>query len=259
MVDFPTDDVCLNYIFKRKYPALKGYYRISTRKAYSNSKGKQIYPLKGTIFEKSDTKLTSWFFAIYLFASSKNGVSAKELQRQIGVTYKTAWRMAKQIRSLMTDDSDMLSGNVEVDETYIGGRHAHQQGGKGKIPVFGMLERGGNVKTKTLPARETHLILNQIFRSIKAGSHILSDQFGVYKKTAKLGYTHSSVNHWTKQYVKGLTHTNSIEGFWSQLKRSLDGTYHAVSAKYLQAYVNEFAFRYNHRVSPVFDALLERI
>ncbi len=260
--EFPNDNACLDYIFKKKYPHLKGWYRIKARKAYANAQGKQIYPLKDTIFEKSDTKLTSWFFAIYLFSTSKNGVSGKELERQLGVTYKTAWRMAKQIRSLMKDGKGMLgggSGDVEVDETYIGGYKKAGQGGKGKMPVFGMVERGGSVKTKTLTARETHLILEEIKKNIKDGSHIISDKFGVYRKTPRIGYRHSSVNHWRKEFVRNGIHTNTIENFWSQLKRSLDGTYHSVSSKYLQSYVNEFSFRYNRRSSPVFEALMGRI
>ena len=257
--DFPNDDVCLAYIFAKKFPTLKGYYRIKSRKAFANAQGKQIYPLKSTIFEKSNTKLTLWFYAIYLFSVSKNGVSAKELQRQLGVTYKTAWRIAKQIRSLMEDGGDMLGGIVEVDETYIGGYRKGGQGGKGKTPVFGMVERGGALKARVIEARETHILLNEIKENVEKGTMIMSDQLGAYRKTNKLGFTHDAVNHWKKEFARGRVHTNSIEGFWSQMKRSIRGTYHFVSVKHLQAYANEFAFRYSHRQSPIFSVLMARI
>lgn len=256
--DFPNEDVCLDYIFKKRFPEVNGYYRVKGRKCYANSKGEQIHPLAGTIFHKSDTPLTNWLYAIYLFSQSKNGVSAKELERQLGVTYKCAWRIARSIRMLMGPDGKKLGGTVEADETYIGGRRRGGQGGKDKTPVIGVVERGGDVKAK-VSQRQTHLILNHIRKNVRVGSSIMSDKFGVYKKTAMLGYQPQSVNHWRKEFVRGNVHTNTIEGFWSQLKRSLDGTYHAVSPKHLQKYVDEFSFRYNHRTSPIFQAMIERI
>lgn len=117
--DFPNEDVCLEYVFKKRFPEANQYYRVKGRKCWANPQGEQIHPLAGTIFEKSSTLLTLWFYAILLFSQSKNGVAAKELERQLGVTYKCAWRMARQIRSLMSDSSDPLIGEVEVDETYI--------------------------------------------------------------------------------------------------------------------------------------------
>ncbi len=257
--EFPNDDVCLDYIASHKLPVGDKFYRVAERKAYANAKGKQVYPLKGTIFEKSDTSLVKWFYAIYLFSASKNGVSAKELQRQLTVTYKTAWRIAYQVRKLMEQGEDKLSGIIEADETYIGGKTTRAKGSfKNKTPVIGLVERGGAVKAK-VSARETHLILNHMKENIKKGSAIMSDQFGVYEKAPRFGFTHSSVNHWRKEFARGEVHTNTIEGFWSQLKRSLNGTYHAVSVKHLQHYVDEFAFRYSHRASPMFDAILAKI
>lgn len=200
-VEFPNDRICLDYVFNKKFSkqcqvCKRGkLYRVNKRKCYACSIcASQIHPLANTIFEKSSTPLTQWFFALYLFSASRNGVSAKELQRHLGTTYKTAWRIAKQIRSLMKDD-DILGGEVEVDETYVGGKHSNELRFKSKTPVLGMVQRKGKVKTKTLNARETHLILNEIKKNVRVGSHIISDQFGVYKKTKKLGYSHSSVNH----------------------------------------------------------------
>ena len=255
--EFPDEKACLDYIFTKRFPEAKQYYFVAGRKCYANPKGEQIHPVAGTIFEKSSTPLTLWFYAIYLFSASKNGVSGKELQRQLGVTYKTAWRMASQIRSLMGSDKNPLTGVVEVDETYMGGYKRAGQGGKGKIPVIGMVERGGRMKASVVPNRETHTVLNTVTKNVAKGSSLMTDQFGVYRKTKKLGYVHEAVNHWAKEYARGVVNTNTIEGFWSQLKRSIHGTYHSVSPKHLQSYVNEFSFRYGQ--PSVFSALMARI
>lgn len=243
----------------KKYPGIKAY-RIRTRKSYVTATGKQYHPLHGTIFEKSSTKLTLWFYAIYLFSVSKNGVSAKELQRQLGVTYKCAWRMARSIRSLMESDSDPLSGTIEADETFIGGRTREYKGRFGnKVSVLGLVERKGRVRAVVAP-RETHLVLNHILKNVEKGSEIFSDQFGVYKKIVKLGYGHDSINHKMKEYGRGEVHTNTIEGFWSQLKRSLRGTYGgAISSQHLQLYVDEFSFRYRLSSSEIFQKMMTRI
>ena len=143
---FPNEETCLQYIFNKRCP-LKGYKKVRGRKCFQNATGHQIYPLKGSIFEKSTTPLTLWFFAIYLFSMSKNGVSAKELQRQLGVTYKCAWRIGKQIREAMAADKDLFTGTVEVDETYVGGRKKGLTGRGTKKPVlFGMVERKGKAR-----------------------------------------------------------------------------------------------------------------
>jgi len=256
--EFPNNDICLDYVFKKKYPTVKAY-RVKGRKDYADATGKQYSPLAGTIFEKSSTPLTTWFEAIYLFSVSKNGVSAKELERHFGFTYKTAWRVAKQIRSLMGNDGNMLSGVIEADETYIGGYRKAGQGGKDKTPVLGLVQRGGGVRAK-VSARETHLVLNHIKKNVSKGSAIMSDQFGVYRKVKKLGYGHDSINHWKKEFGRGEVHTNTIEGFWSQLKRGLLGTYNgAISSDYLQHYVNEFSFRYARPSHEIFASLLAKI
>ena len=181
-----------------------------------------------------------------------------ELQRQLGVTYKTAWRIAKHIRQLMSDNGGKLSGIVEVDETLVGGKTNQAKKFKNKGTVIGMVERGGSVKTKHVSNRETHTVLKTVTTNIQRGSHIMSDDFRAYKKTKKLGYKHDSINHSKEKYVRGDVHTNTIEGFWSQMKRSISGTYHSVSPKYLQTYADEFAYRYN-RSGSVFPLLLARL
>lgn len=266
--EFQDENTCLEDVFKRRYGNLKTcpkckkdstFYKVVDRKCYAcQFCGHQLHPLAGTIFHKSPTPLKLWYYAIFLFSTSKNGVSAKELQRQLGVTYKTAWRMASQIRKLMRQDGDKLSGVVEADETYIGGYRKRGQGGKGKTPVLGLVERGGDVRA-IVSSRETHLVLNHVKNNVEKGTAIMSDQFGVYKKLVKLGYGHDSVNHWRKEFVRNEVHTNTIEGFWGQLKRSIRGTYTFVSVKHLQSYVNEFAWRYNERNSEnsIFSSLLQ--
>jgi transposase len=258
--DFPDDKEFLSYIFQRKYPHLIGkYYPVSGRKSYADSSGNQIYPLKGTIFQKSATPLTLWLYAIFLFASSKNGVSAKELQRQLGVTYKCAWRIAYQIRALMKQGDSKLTGIVEVDETYLGGKDKQKDKFRNKSALLGMVERKGRVKAEKIEGRETHILLNRIKKGVSLKSHIMTDEWRAYSKLPKMGYQRSSIKHGKGHYVQGNIYTNTIEGFWSQLKRSISGTYHSVSPKHLQSYVDEFAFRYNHRALPVFESLVGRI
>ena len=260
--DFPTDAVCLDYIFANKYPTATQYRKVTGRKCYANPQGKQIHPLAGSIFHKSATPLTLWFQAMFLFSSSKNGVSAKELQRQLGVTYKCAWRMAHQIRSLMEQGGDILTGEVEIDETYYGKGGNHQSKFKNKKALLGMVERKGRIKVMKLPNRRVEVILPVIKSTVAEGSHIITDEYKGYDRLSRFsnGYRHSNVKHGKGHYAWKGQNTNTIEGFWGQLKRSIRGTYHFVSEKHLQSYVDEFAFRYNLRASavPVFAVLVER-
>jgi len=260
--DFPNDDVCLDYIFTHKYSDTKGYHRVTGRKCYAHqSTGQQIHPLAGTIFEKSSTSLTLWFHAIFLFASSKNGVSAKELQRQLGVTYKCAWRIASQIRSLMDQGQDPLSGTIKINETYYGKSGNNKKKFKNKKAVLGAVERGGNVRTKVEDNRRVEKVLSFAKETIAEGTHVVTDEYRGYDRLSHVGFSHSTVKHGRSHYSWKGQHTNSIEGFWGQFKRSIRGTYHFVSEKHLQSYLNEFAFRYNLRASevPVFSVLLQRV
>lgn len=255
--EFPNDDVCLEYIFRKR--GLSGYYRIRKEKAYCDAKGNKIFPLKGTIMENSKTPLRKWFYAFYLFSVAKNGISAKELERQLGVTYKCAYRIAEKIRTLMRDNQTLLSGIVEVDEAYVGGRKMRKDGYKNKAIVFGMKERGGKVVTKLIPVRQNHLLLNPIKETVRKDAVIISDELSAYMKLPKYGYEHHSVNHSKREYDRKGINTNSIEGYWSYLKRNLKGTYcGAVRKQKLSSYLDLYSFLHNYPSSP-FQEILRRL
>lgn len=264
-IDFPDNDTCLEYIFRARYPKARGYYRIKSRPEYVNSKGRHISPLAGTIFSKSSTPLTSWFFAIYLFSQSRNGISSAELSRQLGVTYKCAWRMGHLIRNLMKDGNLCLSGTVECDEAYIGGKRRLEvrKTDRNKTPVFGIVQRGGKVHAEPVETVGEFSLHPIIRKRVKRNTRIITDGFRTYNcLDTDIRYRHKSVNHSKWEYVRkeGRTkiHTNTIEGFWSHLKRGINGTHLFVSKQHLSKYVSESAFRYNHRNELLFPLLLKR-
>lgn len=271
---FKDDASCLEHIYRQKFPegatcekcGVQGHFypvvsRRVTRRSYACQCGFQIYPTVGTIFHRSPTSLKTWFFAMFLMMASKNGVSAKELERQLGVTYKCAWRMAHQIRQLLKEEGIQLKGIVEADETYIGGKHKFEKRFSSKTPVVGLLERGGNVVAKVMEDCTMSTLVPNIKKTVAEGSTLMTDEHRAYGAIPKRLYRHERVCHSAKEYVKGMCHTNSLEGFWSQLKRSINGTFHSVSRKHLQKYVNEFSYRYNRRKSetPMFCHLLETV
>ncbi len=234
--------------------------------------GNHVHPTAGTIYHKSDTPLTKWFYAAYLMAQSRNGVSAKEIERAIGVTYKTAWRMCHLIRKMLSEGHDPLSGNVEVDKSYYGGeeknkhaskRTSNNQGRstKTRTAVFGMVERGGNLIAQTVDNAQTKTIMPIVDANIEKGTEVYTDEFNAYNPLTRMGYKHGVVPHAEKIFVLGNVHTNTIEGFWSLSKNGIRGTYHAVSEKHLQNYLDEYSFRYNHRKdeAPMFLTFLSRL
>jgi transposase-like protein len=236
------------------------FYPVTGRKAFVCQQCKShIYPLSDTIFRKSETSLWNWFYVIFQFSTSKNGVSAKKIQRDLGVTYKTAWRMCKQVRLLMEQDNNKLGGEVEVDETYAPSRkHPRAIGHSKKQVIFGAVERSGRVKAEHVKSAGVRVLMPIIENQININAHVYSDEARVYSTLERRGYSHTTVNHSKLEYVRGTAYTNTIEGFWSQLKRSVDGTHHAVSPKYLQNYINEFVFRYNYRTEPIFPILVSK-
>lgn len=265
--DFSDDNACLNYIFNARFGGLKcpncgkkTFYRVKDRKAFACSCGYQINPTANTIFHKSDTNLKNWFFAIYLMSQSSNGVSAKEIQKWLGTTYKTAWRIGYKIRSLMKQGNNMLSGTIEADETYVGGKTYRANKNKNKGVVMAVVQRKGQVKSKHIIDNSTSSLLKVLKDNIAFGSRVITDDNSSYKpnKVMRLGMFHDKINHSKKEYVKNDIYTNTVEGFFSQFKRSIDGTYHSVSLKHLQSYVDQFSFHYNHR-SACFYELLGRL
>lgn len=269
---FPDDDACLDAIFAMRYGDVDTcpkcgvvgtrFYHVKGRKCYACMHcGYQLHPLSQTIFHKSSTSLVSWFYVMFKFSNSKNGVAALEVQRDLGVTYKCALRMCRQVRKLMEQDDDMLGGDghiVEMDETYIGGKHKMKQGRGKKQIVFGAVERYGRAKIKHVKSAGARVLLPEIQSMVVPHAQIFTDEWSAYKTLGRRGYSHTTVNHSRLEYVRGNVSTNAAEGFWSQLKRSIDGTYHAVSPRYLQYYLDEFSFRYSHRGVALYPVLLEQ-
>lgn len=273
---YPHEDACLRHLFLSRHPTetpcpkcrhTGSYRRIKNRPAYQCGKcGNQIYPMKGTIYEKSRTPLMYWYYALFLFVKSKRGLTAKELQRQLGVTYKTAHRMLMQIRSALPPPEGPLDGTVEIDETFVGGRnknrHAHKKAPRAqgrnfmdKTPVLGALQRNGRVQATVVPDTSAQSLQPVVRRWVKPGAHIITDEWGGYKGLSAI-YVHSRVYHSRKQYANGANSTNGIENFWSGLKRTL-GCYIRVSRKHLQKYVDECVYRFNQRNNPfIFRDLL---
>ena len=201
--EYPTDEACLDKIMDMKFgstPMCPGcgaetkFHRITKRRAYACQHcGHHVYPCVGTPFEKSRTSLQKWFYAMFLFTSSKHGVPAKELERQLGVTYKCAWRIAHELRKLManSDDHDPLSGHIEIDETYVGGKPRKKNKehySKRKTAVFGMLQRNGIVRAGVLPAVRQKTIFKIIMQNVQRGSTISTDESQLYKALKDLGY-----------------------------------------------------------------------
>jgi transposase len=274
---FPDNDACLDWLKAERWPEGlipcekcgkdRKHHRVTGRPAYAcDYCGKMISPMAGTIFEKSSTSLRTWFYAMYLMSATRCGISAKQIQRETGVTYKTAWRMFKQIRTLMSEDVSLEGEAVEMDETYVGGRPrrgdkiTRGRGDKTKTCVVGAVERGGRVQALVAPDATTKTLTTFAKEYILPASIVYTDEWPAYKVFSDMGYDHRRVNHTQKVYVVGETHTQTIEGFWSLVKRGIGGVYHSVSKKYLQTYLDEYSFRYNRRNSgqPMFTSLLER-
>jgi transposase len=278
MAEFPDDESCLLWLWRNRHSpdgftadcpkcekaqSFARYETTQQRQSWTcTACGHHIHPTADTIFHKSSTSLHLWFYAMYLMTSTRCGISAKQLERELGVTYKTAWRMAYLIRNkLMVQDAGPLKdgGAVELDETYIGGR---QRGGprgrttmdtsKLKTPVFGMVQRRGKVWAAPVRSVKGATLLPHVIERVLPGALIYTDELSSYdaldNSTRK--YTHHRVKHAERVYVSGDVHVNTIEGFWSLVKRGIDGVYHSVSRKHLQGYLNEYVWRYNQRLEP---------
>jgi transposase len=280
---FPSHDACLDYLKERFHPdgsecpgcgKTTKFHRLKSRAAYSCQYcGHQVYPTAGTIFHKSTTNLQMWFWAIYLMSSTRCGISAKQLEREIGVSYPTAHRMFKQIRTLLSqdEDSEPLKGEVEVDESGYGGkpRAYETRNRRGFIrrsnrpTIWAAVERGGRVRTQIVKSRALIDIEGPIHKYVLPSSMIFTDEWKGYD-TARLTRKfagHQRIKHEDRVYVQGNVHTQTVEGFFGLLKNGIRGVYHSVSSKYLQSYLDEYAFRYNARdeATPLFFLILARV
>lgn len=217
---------------------------------------KQYTVTVGTVFERSKIPLHKWIAAVFLMCSSKKGVSAHQIHRSLGITYKSAWFMCHRIREAMADSplAEMLGGAVkavEGDETYVGGKRPGKRGrgAEGKTPVAAMVERGGKSKAFKVK-RVTAKNLKQAVRdNVDRKTAIMTDEFPAYRGLGKEFRSHETVNYGRKEYVRGVVHTNTAEGWFSLLKRGDQDAFHHISEKHLDRYLDEFTFRYNRRES----------
>ncbi len=290
MRTYPDDAACLDFLWRERFAPdghhaecpkcgrERKFHRVQSRPSYScDTCGHHLHPLAGTIFRKSATSLHLWFYAFYLITSTRCGISAKQLERELGVTYKTAWRMLNLIRNqIMADDGEKLRGDVEADETSVDGKPRKPQGERvshantrseamklrerSRATVFAAVERGGRVKATVLPSRRGPALKETLIEWVEPESIIVTDEWPAYNGLDRHFISHSRINHSTGIYVEGDTHTNTIEGFFGHLKPSIRGTYKKVSHKWLQGYLNEFTWRYNHRHDryAMFETLLLR-
>ncbi len=289
--EFPTDEACLTYLWRQlhsvdgatadcpKCERPRRFHRVKSRHSYScDSCGQHVHPTAGTIFEKSTTPLKLWFHAIFLLSQTRCGISAKQLQRELGVTYKTAWRMHNKIRELLQDDDDTpLRGEVEIDESAWGGKiraadrsraatsTQRRQEAMAKVAnrptIFAMVERGGRVRVRVLPNRNRSAIYGAIRENVSPDATVYTDEWAMYNGLDSEFAAHHQIKHRDGVYAQGHVHTQTVEGFFGNVKRGLSGVQHNVSRKWLESYVNEFAFKYSHRDDglPMFKLFLGNV
>lgn len=261
---FSDEQKCIDFLEKMlwngnpvsPFDSTSKVYKCKNNRYRCKNTGKYFNVKHGTIFENTKVSLQNWFIVIWMYTSHKGGLSSMELQRELRVTQKTAWFMLQRIRGCCCfDNKSILDNEVEMDETYVGGknknRHANKrikecQGRscKGKTPVFGMIERNGKVVARVVPSTTAKDLMPRIIKHVNSFATVYTDEWGAY---SRLGYTydHHIVRHNIKEYVNGKAHTNNIENFWGNFKRAIIGVYRVVSPQHLQFYVNEFVFRRN--------------
>lgn len=279
MRDFPDDAACLDFLWRERFAPdgshahcpkcerVRKFHRVKSRPSYScDTCGKHLHPTAGTIYHRSATSLHLWFYAAYLMTSTRCGISAKQLERELGVGYKTAWRMSNLIRNqlMSQDDEPPLRGHVEADETWIGGKPTAGETAraarlrrfpsdrqsyaiKPKTSVFAAVERSGRVRATVIPDSSADTLGRCVREYVLPEARLITDEYRGYTRVGLEYRCHDRINHGAKVYVSGDVHTNTVEGFFGNMKRGISGNYHAVSPKWLQGYLNEFVWRYNHR------------
>lgn len=280
--DYPDDDTCLNKIFELRYSNLicpkcdsdKKFVRVKNRRSYQcPCCGFQVYPTAGTPFHNCKKPLTYWFYAIFLQTTTRNGVAAKELERLLSISYPTALRMSHQIKKLMGANSkEKLTGIVEIDESYAGGKFAlmnkkrkkkfTDENGEfidNKVGIMGFVSRGGEVRTEVMTDKKT--FKERVRANVSKDAIIVTDSHAGYDGLSVDFFKHEVINKLAGEYRREDWHVNTIEGFWSQLKRMLKGTHIHCEARYLQLYADEAAFRYMNRKNQdeMFHRILEKV
>ncbi|MEQ1619694.1 MAG: IS1595 family transposase [Terricaulis sp.] len=276
---FPTEEACLEHVMKVRYGLRRvcdkckieaTFHRLGKRPAYSCAVcGAHVYPCAGTVLQDTRTPLQMWFYAIYLFVVTRHGVSGKELERQLGVTYKTAWRMGQQIRKHICtlQDFSPLQGHIEIDEAYVGGVRRggkRGRGAPGKTVVIGLKERGGRMVAETALDSTTPSLRAKVEQHVEPGSKISTDEYVAYSLLNREGFDHRTVKHKYGEYARRdrmtgeLISVNAVENFWKLFKDSVRSTHIHVSGKYMDRYLGEFTFRANRREmgNAMFDLLV---
>ena len=283
---FPDQATCVAYLEGLRWQdepecpyckSKRSTKRVETYRHQCHSCNKSYSVLVGTIFESTKLPLTQWFLAIALILNAKKGLSARQLSRDLGVNRKTGWYLQMRIRRAMEEgeDNGLFKGIVEIDETFIGGKKANHSkkkrqerrdnqlqttGYQDKQPVIGLLERDGRIKLQVVEKAHGKTIKPIVEQVVSKDATIVTDGFGGYAGLNKIFREHQVLNKEKEEYTKGKYHTNTIEGFWTLLKRGIYGQYHKVSRRHLQSYLDEFTFKYNHRTDKlIFEVLINKI
>lgn len=289
--EFGDDEACLEWLWRERFSEdgehahcpkcekRRGFKRYTKTKQQRQcwtctGCGHHIHPTAGTIFEKSSRPLSDWFYVMFLVSSSRCGIAAKQVERELGCNYRTAWRMLNKVRNeLMAQDDEPLSGEVEVDETRIGGKlrnkdrreaHAARPGKrpytyKSRAVVFGAVERGGSIRAMVVPDASTPTLMAKTREYVLPKSMIFTDEWRAYDGLGRVGYTHRRIRHKASIYVDGDVHTQTIDGFFGHFKTDVRGTHHSISRKWLLGYLNEWVWKWNRRDDDVamFRQLIE--